>query len=60
MCVNDLSNALARESFLSETSLDIIQHLSVRGVRFVQYVPEVQICGTQAIAKVLSEDPTAI
>jgi hypothetical protein len=60
MCVNNLSDAVARESFLSEASLDVIEYFSVRGVRFVQNIPEVVVCGTQAVAKMLSKNTTAI
>jgi hypothetical protein len=58
--VDNLSDTLSRKSFLSETSLDIIHHFSMRRVRFVQNVPEVQVRGTQAIAEVLSKHPTTI
>jgi hypothetical protein len=60
MCVNNKSDAFARERFFSETSFDIIQHLSVRGVRFIQNVLEMEIRGTQAVAEVLGENPTTI
>lgn len=60
MCMDNLSDALTRESFLSETSLNIIQYFSVRGVGVIQDVPEVEVCRTQPITEVLSENPTAI
>jgi hypothetical protein len=60
MCVDNLGDAVARESFLSESSLDIIEYFSVRGICFIQDIPEVVVCGTQAVAEVLSKDTTAI
>jgi hypothetical protein len=58
--MDDLSDTLPRESLLPETSLDIIENFSMRGVRFVQNILQVEIRGTQAITEVLSENPTTI
>jgi len=58
--LNGLSNAFSRKCFFTEPSLDVIQNFSMGGISFVQYILELQIRRTKAIAKMLSENPTTI
>lgn len=58
--MNDLGDALARKGLFSETPLDIVEDLRVKGVRLVQNVPQKEICRPEAIAKMLCKDPTAV
>ena len=58
--MDDLGNALPRKGLFSETPLDIVKNLLMKGVRFVQDVPQMEICRPEAIAKVLCKDPTTV
>jgi hypothetical protein len=58
--VNDLRNTLASEGLFSETTLDIIQDLSMRWIRFVEEVPEVEVCRAQPVTEMLGKDPAAV
>ena len=58
--MNDLCYALASEGFLAEAALDIVQHLGMCGVVLIQYVAQCEVCRAEAVAEVLSKDPTGV
>lgn len=60
MRMNNLRDTLPRERLLPEPPLDIIEDLRVRRVRLVEQVPEREVCGPEAVAEVLCEDPAAV
>lgn len=57
---DDFQDTLARESFLSETDLNIVEDLRMRGIRFVQNVLECKVSWTQSVTEMLSENPATV
>ena len=58
--MDDLGNALPCKGLFPETPLDIVKDLLMKGVRFVQYVLQMEICRPEAITKMLCKDPTTV
>ena len=58
--MDNLSDTLSGECLLPETPLDVVQHLSVRGIGLVKDVLEGQISRTETVTEMLSKDPTAV
>ena len=57
---DDFLDAFTRESLFSETTLDVVEDLSVRRVRFVECIFESKVSRTETVAEVLREDPAAV
>jgi hypothetical protein len=53
-------NTFPSESFLTESSFDVIEHLGMCRISLVQDVPELKVSGTQAVAEVLGKNPSTI
>ena len=53
-------NTFPSESFLTESPLDVIEHFGMCRISLVQDVPKLKVSRTQAVAEVLSENPSAI
>ncbi len=60
MRVKHLRDTLTSKSLLPEPSLDIIEDLGMRWIRLVQDILQPEICRTEAVAEMLSEDPPAV
>ena len=60
VCVNNLSDALACEGFVAETTLDIVEDLCLDGISFIQQVFQLEVCRAKAVAKVLCKNPATI
>jgi hypothetical protein len=60
MSMNDVLNTFPSERFLAESPFDIIEHFSMGRIGLVQDIPELKVRRTQAVAEVLSKDPSAI
>ncbi len=58
--MDDLRDTFTSESLLPEAPLDVIQHLCVCRVGFVQQVLQRKICRAKPVAEMLSEDPSAV
>jgi hypothetical protein len=58
--MNDLSDTLASKGLLTESPLDIVQNFRMDRILVVQDVLELQIGRTEAVAEVLSEDPSTV
>jgi hypothetical protein len=58
--MNDLLNALPSERFLSESPLDVIENFCMCWFSLVQNIPKLKIRRAEAVAKVLSKDPSAV
>jgi hypothetical protein len=60
MGVDDVRNALTRESLFTETALDVDQDLLMGRVRLVEDVLEREIRRAEAVTEMLGEDPAAV
>jgi hypothetical protein len=58
--MDDLLDTLPSECLFAESPLDIIEHFSMCRICLIQDVSELKIRGTQAVAEVLGENPSAI
>ena len=43
MSMNDVSYALSSKCFLAETTLDVVEHLSVHCLCLIQYILELKV-----------------
>ena len=57
---DDFQDTLARESFLSEPDLNIVEDLRMSRVRFVQNVLESEVSRAQSVTEMLSENPSTV
>jgi len=53
-------NTFPSESFLTESSLDVIEHFGMCRISLVQDVPKLKVSRTQAVAEMLSKNPSTI
>lgn len=58
--LDHLSNGLSGESLLSESPLDVVEHLRVVWVAVIEYLLERQVCLTQTVAEMLGKDPSTV
>jgi hypothetical protein len=58
--LNNIRDTLTGEGLLAEAALNIVEHLCMIRVRFVQDILEPDIRRPEAVTEVLREDPAAI
>ena len=57
--MDGLGNALSGKGLFTESSLDVIENLSMGRIVLVEDVLELEISRTETVAEVLSKDPAA-
>ena len=58
--MDNLRDTFTRESFLPESTLDVVEDARVRRVGLVQNIFQTQVRRPKTVTEVLSKDPTAV
>jgi len=60
MSMDDLLDTFPCECFLAKSHLDVIENFGMCWFSLVQNIPKLKIRRAEAVAKVLSKDPSAV